>query len=356
MRIFPTSPPAHNATSPTAQPGERQTEQASDGFGLLMPLNGPTASGQAVRILPGAGPVNGFRSDPVTAAQGRLPGPAELPTVGTPLTAQGNGEAGVRAFGLQTPTGERQASPTGLAALRGNETPLSATAALVQGKVDGQPATGLPTGDLPQSGRTELTRLGNTDLLATLRPALNPELATSLTSEGKGSDATSSVAALAQSGASPANASTAAARGLPQWGPLTLPADAQHWAREMLTPLRDQLRFQFEQQIKSAELRLDPPDLGRIELNVRLEGERLIVQLNAANPTVREALQSGAERLRDELGQSHGGHVDVDVGSEGDGRQPDSREPAIGRAGLVTAGVAPKPTEDQFTHQIDALA
>ncbi|WP_299571465.1 flagellar hook-length control protein FliK [uncultured Shewanella sp.] len=101
-----------------------------------------------------------------------------------------------------------------------------------------------------------------------------------------------------------------------QWGPVSVTQSAPmlQQANEMMSPLRDQLRFQIDQQIKSAELRLDPPELGKVELNIRLDGDRLHVQMHAANPAVRDALLMGLDRLRMELAMDHGGQIDVDMG------------------------------------------
>ncbi|USD36248.1 flagellar hook-length control protein FliK [Ferrimonas sp. SCSIO 43195] len=107
------------------------------------------------------------------------------------------------------------------------------------------------------------------------------------------------------------------------WGPMTVTksGDQALLAREMLAPLGDQIRFNLEQGIKRAEVRLDPPDLGRIELTIRQEGDRISVQLHAANPQVRDALAHGAERLRQEMMQQFDGQVDVDVGQQQPGQQ-----------------------------------
>ncbi|WP_417347606.1 flagellar hook-length control protein FliK [Ferrimonas sp.] len=101
-----------------------------------------------------------------------------------------------------------------------------------------------------------------------------------------------------------------------QWGPLPLDASAgfQNLGRQMLAPLKEQVRFSLDHGITRAEVRLDPPDLGRIDLSVRHEGDRVTVQLTAANPAVREALALGAERLRSEMSQGLGAEVQVDVG------------------------------------------
>ncbi|GAA4873127.1 flagellar hook-length control protein FliK [Ferrimonas pelagia] len=153
--------------------------------------------------------------------------------------------------------------------------------------------------------------------------------------------------------------SAAGARPVNQWGPVTLAADNQQWARELLNPLQDQLRFQSFQQVKTAELRLDPPDLGKIELNVRLDGDRLVVQMNAANPSVREALQQNAERLRDDLAQAHGGKIDVDVGDTGSQQHASSQSQSQPQSQIgVAAAIGAEATQelDTTSSGVDARA
>ena len=108
-----------------------------------------------------------------------------------------------------------------------------------------------------------------------------------------------------------------------QWGPVSVSqaAPMMQQAQEMLSPLREQLRFQIDQQIKQAELRLDPPELGKVELNIRLDGDRLHIQMHAANPAVRDALLMGLDRLRNELAMDHGGQIDVDINQDGQHRK-----------------------------------
>jgi flagellar hook-length control protein FliK len=125
------------------------------------------------------------------------------------------------------------------------------------------------------------------------------------------------------------------ARGTPnpsvsQWGPVpvNMAGSLTQQAQNMLTPLREQLRFQIDQQIKHAEIRLDPPELGKLELNIRLDGDKLQVQIHAANPAIRDALLSGLDRLRADLAQEYGGTLDVDVG-QGESRQ--QKDPEQGR-------------------------
>ncbi|MGL6013952.1 MAG: flagellar hook-length control protein FliK [Shewanella oncorhynchi] len=133
-----------------------------------------------------------------------------------------------------------------------------------------------------------------------------------------------------------------------QWGPVSLTpmaSLAQH-SQEILTPLREHLRFQVDQHIKKAELRLDPPELGKIELNIRLEGDRLQVQMHAVNPAIRDALLNGLDRLRVDLAMDHGGQIDVDIG-QGESQQHQQE------TALFSSSIAAETTTDNV---VDVMA
>ncbi|MGI2129063.1 flagellar hook-length control protein FliK [Shewanella oncorhynchi] len=133
-----------------------------------------------------------------------------------------------------------------------------------------------------------------------------------------------------------------------QWGPVSLTpmaSLAQH-SQEILTPLREHFRFQVDQHIKKAELRLDPPELGKIELNIRLEGDRLQVQMHAVNPAIRDALLNGLDRLRVDLAMDHGGQIDVDIG-QGESQQHQQE------TALFSSSIAAETTTDNV---VDVMA
>ena len=123
-----------------------------------------------------------------------------------------------------------------------------------------------------------------------------------------------------------------------QWGPVSVTQSAPllQQAHDMLSPLREQIRFQIDQQIKQAEIRLDPPELGKIELNVRLDGDRLHIQMHAANSVIRDAMLAGLDRLRSDLANDHGGLIDVDVsqGESQNKQQQEPNQPVISIAGM----------------------
>lgn len=108
-----------------------------------------------------------------------------------------------------------------------------------------------------------------------------------------------------------------------QWAPARLSDNQAQWGQQLVDVLKDKLELQVNQGIKQAHIRLDPPELGRLELTVRVEGDRLSVQLNVTNPAVREAMIQSMERLRMSLAPHHAGGVEVNVGQGGEQERGD---------------------------------
>lgn len=134
--------------------------------------------------------------------------------------------------------------------------------------------------------------------------------------------------ASAASATSAAAGGTALAEGGEAMAPtLTLPASREAWQQPLMQALGDRLQLQIAQRADSARLHLSPPQLGRIEIDIRQQGGALQVQLSASNDEVRQQLRQIAEPLRHELVQRHAGDVSVQVASgaqaAGDGRGRD---------------------------------
>ncbi|MGY3944564.1 flagellar hook-length control protein FliK [Aeromonas tecta] len=108
-----------------------------------------------------------------------------------------------------------------------------------------------------------------------------------------------------------------------QWAPARLADSPTQWGQQLVDVLKDKVELQVNQSIKQAHIRLDPPELGRLELTVRVEGDRLNVQLNVTNPAVREALIQSMEKLRMSLAPHHAGGVEVNVGQGGEQERGD---------------------------------
>ncbi len=102
-----------------------------------------------------------------------------------------------------------------------------------------------------------------------------------------------------------------------EWAAVRVDTSAGKWGGEqMMQVLHDRVTLQAQQNVQEAKIRLDPPDLGKLDLLVRVEGDRLSVHINANAAATREALMQVSERLRTELQEQNFVHVDVNVGSD----------------------------------------
>jgi flagellar hook-length control protein FliK len=109
---------------------------------------------------------------------------------------------------------------------------------------------------------------------------------------------------------------------------LKLQAPEAKWGEQMLHALRENVDMQIQQKIQSATIRLDPPELGSLEILLSHESGRLNVQLSAANADVARLLQQSSDRLRQELVGQHFVQVNVQVGADSGGQQGQQRQRA----------------------------
>jgi len=75
----------------------------------------------------------------------------------------------------------------------------------------------------------------------------------------------------------------------------------------------ERVRWLVSQNIQTAELRLNPPQLGPIEVKVTVQNDQMNVMFTAHHATVREALESAVPKLREMFGDSGLNLVDVDI-------------------------------------------
>lgn len=101
-----------------------------------------------------------------------------------------------------------------------------------------------------------------------------------------------------------------------EWSPVKVNSEQAHWGRELMSALSERVEMQLNQHVKQARIRLDPPELGSLQLTVRVENDRLSIQLHASQQLTRDALAQQADRLRADLAGQHGDRVDVWVGQE----------------------------------------
>ncbi|MHC9086417.1 flagellar hook-length control protein FliK [Luteimonas sp. RIT-PG2_3] len=122
--------------------------------------------------------------------------------------------------------------------------------------------------------------------------------------------------------------------------PLAMPARADDGFDDSLGA---RIAWMAEQKLGHAEIRLNPEHVGRIDVRIQLDGNRLAAEFSSAHADVRQALEASLPRLRDMLGQ-HGMQLgQADVGhrqSQGQPGQPAPTASASGHDGNRDGGIA----------------
>lgn len=117
--------------------------------------------------------------------------------------------------------------------------------------------------------------------------------------------------------------------------------DKERWAPAMgsriLTMVADN--------VQQAEIHLDPPELGSLEIKLQVNQDQASVQIQAQNPQVRDVLEANAQRLREALAEQGLELAGFDVSqqqanqegqSQGDGQGTDDH--AAAEATVLAAG------------------
>jgi flagellar hook-length control protein FliK len=134
--------------------------------------------------------------------------------------------------------------------------------------------------------------------------------------EAASSSASSSDSAI---GGPSAPAASAALRNAPDAAASARPEPVRDPVDQIATRLRD-VRTDGRHEIS---LRLDPPDLGAVRIDARLEGARLHVQIRVEQLRTGEALADALPRLREALSQQGfvPSEISVHLGLDASGRQ-----------------------------------
>jgi flagellar hook-length control protein FliK len=102
---------------------------------------------------------------------------------------------------------------------------------------------------------------------------------------------------------------------------LTLAKNPQQWPQELRSALGERLQLQIESKIQHATIRLDPPDMGKIDISLHLEGGKLQVHINASQGDVYRALQQTSAELRQTLMAQNNNAVDVNISANSQQQQ-----------------------------------
>ena len=103
-----------------------------------------------------------------------------------------------------------------------------------------------------------------------------------------------------------------------QMAPLSLGQNA--WESN----LGSRLQMMVGQNIQTAEIRLDPPELGELGIKIKVSNDVASVNITAANAQVREALETAVPKLREMFAESGVSLGDVNVRQESFAQQQNS--------------------------------
>jgi hypothetical protein len=139
---------------------------------------------------------------------------------------------------------------------------------------------------------------------------------------------------------------------------LDAPIRSPAWGRE----LGERITWLVDQNLSTAQIKLNPPQLGPIEVHIALSGDSTQVSVTAHNMITRDALEAAAPRLREAL-SAHGlGNVSVDISQQSftDRGLPQSRanafEPWQALSSQVTASLASATQRLRLPGRLDAYA
>ncbi|MEW5558689.1 flagellar hook-length control protein FliK [Enterobacter asburiae] len=200
-------------------------------------------------------------------------------------------------------------SGTGLASTL-NPSPTPAPAIPVHGVTGGETAVPLPKEMQPVA----------------------PQMLNTLATVGVVSPATTTVSATPTVGASDA------ATGVMQHAPVHVDTEDSRWSQQLQSALGDRLQIQVKNQIQHATIRLDPPDMGKIDISLQVDNGRVQVQINASHAEVYRALQQTSNDLRQSLTEQNFVQVNVQVSSQSGQQQSKGHAWAGEQEAAILAG------------------
>lgn len=95
---------------------------------------------------------------------------------------------------------------------------------------------------------------------------------------------------------------------------LQRPLDLQQ--TEASQKLQERINIMMSKNIQRADIRLDPPELGNVQIRVNVSGEQTTVQFQVQNAQAREAIESAMPRLREMMEQQGLNLADTQVGEQ----------------------------------------
>ena len=213
---------------------------------------------------------------------------------------------------------------------------MPATAIALAGSATEGPAAP-PTAIALQAATEPLLDEDSVGRMLALNPTLTDTTVTPAVTDNGGLVALAALGASATASALPGNDGP---------GPL-LPTAADFGGEQFDQDVAQGVEYMLDNKLQSARIRISPQQLGMIEVELRLEGERVHASFSSAQGEVRQALHDSLPRLREML-DAHGLQMgqtavaDSSAGQHGQGGQPGHGQPGtvVGDSAPASAAAA----------------
>jgi flagellar hook-length control protein FliK len=115
--------------------------------------------------------------------------------------------------------------------------------------------------------------------------------------------------------------------------PLDIPVGQAGWGRAM----GDRIQWMVGHNIQQAEIKLNPPHLGPLEIKISLQNDQTNVTFLATQAPTRDALEASIPRLREMFGEVNLNLANVDVGQQQGGQSTHDRRASTDAEGVAGA-------------------
>lgn len=133
---------------------------------------------------------------------------------------------------------------------------------------------------------------------------------------------------------------------------LDVPPNDPKWSEQVAK----RVTVMVNDQVQSARIQLDPPELGSLEVKVKVQQDQVNVSFNSNNQQVRDALEAQSPRLRELLNQQGVELGSMDVSSQNQQQQGDSQGQGLNQETMVEGdALASGDAADHIQQTIDAI-
>ncbi|TKB58236.1 flagellar hook-length control protein FliK [Ferrimonas aestuarii] len=121
-------------------------------------------------------------------------------------------------------------------------------------------------------------------------------------------------------------------------------------AERMAPELRERMMMMINSRTNQAEIRLDPPELGALQVKIQMNGDQAQLQLQVAQTQTREMVEQALPRLREMLEQQGITLTDTQI-SQGGGNQGGQEQ-----GGQFAGGDGMVEVDDETLHNVQQLS